>query len=111
MTAIPANFGIGGANLQPGLAEPSLANTLRDIADDIGASSAVAPPAWATGIVVTTHVAVLPDAGFVVSVEATAGTAAGPKQIISTATPAAGRVRVEYAPSGIPTLTFNTTDA
>jgi hypothetical protein len=39
MTAIPSRFGSGGANLTPGGAsgQPALADTLRDVADDLAA--------------------------------------------------------------------------
>lgn len=39
MTAIPENFGEGGANLAPqgAAGEPTLAVTLRDVADDLDA--------------------------------------------------------------------------
>lgn len=38
MTAISTNFGEGGANLAPdGAGEPTLADTLRDVADDLAA--------------------------------------------------------------------------
>jgi hypothetical protein len=38
MTAIPTNFGEGGANIAPGGAggTPTLADTLRDVSDDLG---------------------------------------------------------------------------
>lgn len=51
MTAIPANFGQGGANLAPGGAagKPTLAQTLRDVATDL-ASIKAAAASVATGI-------------------------------------------------------------
>ena len=38
MSAITTNFGVGGANLTPGgsAGTPTLADALRDIADDLG---------------------------------------------------------------------------
>jgi hypothetical protein len=89
--------------------EPTLADVLRDIADDLLGVNAV--PAWQTPLAVSAHTLVLPNPGVVVAVEALAGSSAGPKAIINTATPAAGRVRVVYSATGIPTLTFNTADA
>ncbi len=68
-------------------------------------------PVWTTGVTVTTHVAVLATAGWVVAVNATAGAVAGPKQIIHTGTVADNQVKVEYSGAGIPTLTFDTSDA
>jgi hypothetical protein len=47
----------------------------------------------------------------VTAVDATTATAAGGKIIQSQASPAAGFVQVEYDADGIPTLTFEATDA
>lgn len=42
MTAISTRFGEGGANLTPsGQGKPTLAQTLRDIADDLGDRSGI----------------------------------------------------------------------
>ncbi len=109
MTTIRTNFGEGGQNLAPNASgAPSLADTLRDVADDF--SGNVKVPAWTTGVVVTTHVATLPSAGFVFAVHATAGGTPGPKQLIQTGAPGAGQVRVDYT-AGVPTLTFATAEA
>lgn len=72
--------------------------------------SSPATAAWQTGVAVTTNAATLPNAGPVLAVQATTATSAGPKQQ-TTAAPAAGQVQVAYGATGIPTLTFNGTDA
>jgi hypothetical protein len=109
MAAISENFGVGGANLTPGggAGTPTLAQALRDVADDI----AGAGNNWQAGVVVAAHTVVLPSAGMVLAVEATTATSTGVKQMQYSGSPAAGFVRVQYAASGIPTLTFNATDA
>jgi hypothetical protein len=111
MTTIKTDFGSGGANLNPGGSGgvPDLATTLRDIADDLAAVSG-GDPDWTTGITVTTHVATLAEPGWVLAVEATTATSAGPKQQIQSGSPAAGEVDVAYT-AGVATLTFNATDA
>jgi hypothetical protein len=68
-------------------------------------------PAWTTGITVTTHVAVLATAGWVIAVEGTTGDSVGPKQMVQSGSPAQGEVDVQYDADGVATLTFNTTDA
>lgn len=75
-------------------------------------ASAVASqvPAYTAGVVVTTHVATLAVAGYVLCVEATAGSSAGVKTIITTGTPGDGQVKVVYT-DGVATLTFDTSDA
>lgn len=50
MAAIKEDFGTGGANLTPGAGgEPSLAQTLRDVADDLASAkgATIAAPALA----------------------------------------------------------------
>lgn len=100
-------FGSGGAGLATGELRRSLAALIRYV----GGVGAPDTTWWQTGIAVTSNAVTLAGAGRVLTVEATAGTAAGPKQIVSTAAPAAGRVRVQYSAAGVPTLTFNGTDA
>ena len=109
MSAIPENYGFGGAQLTPGggAGTPPLAEVLRGIADDLSGVG----NAWQTGLAVTTHVLTLPSPGVIVAVEATTATAAGVKQMQYSGSPAAGFVQVEYDAAGIPTLTFNATDA
>lgn len=110
MTTIKSDFGRGGANLVPHAGgEPTLAETLRDIADDFAAVSG-GVPAWTTGVTVTTHVATLPEPGWVVAVEATTGTTTGPCQQVQNGTPATGEVDVAYT-AGVATLTFASGDA
>ncbi len=113
MTVITTRFGEGGANLVPGGSggTPVLADTLRDIADDLGAGSGAVAPSWTTGIAVSSNTVTLADAGFVLAVEATTATAAGPKQQIQSGSPAAGEVDVAYDGNGVATLTFNAVDA
>jgi hypothetical protein len=109
MAQIAENFGFGGANLTPGggAGTPTLAEALRDVADDLkGVGNA-----WQTALAVTTHVLTLAQAGLVLAVEATTATSAGVKQMQYSGSPAAGFVQVEYDAAGIPTLTFNATDA
>jgi len=110
MVTVLENFGEGGANLVPndGQGLPSVAQALRDIADDLAGVGTV--PAWQTAIAVSTHVAVLPAAGWVLAVDGDTGTSAGGKKIVNAA-PAAGEVQVAYDAAGIPTLTFEATDA
>jgi hypothetical protein len=103
-------FGTGGSDMQPqGEGNPSLLRKL--LATLVGAAGAAAVPAWSAELTVTTHVVALATAGLVLAVDATTATAAGGKTIQSQATPAAGTVQVEYDAAGIPTLTFNATDA
>lgn len=104
MAGIPDNFGSGGSGLTPNKSagDPSLA-------DILGGLNSV--PAWTTGVTVTTHVAVLATAGFVVSVEATTGSTTGPVSQIQSGSPATTQVDVQYDSAGIATLTFNATDA
>ena len=104
MADIPDNFGSGGSGLTPNGSSSTPA-----LVDYLQALNSV--PAWATGVAVTTHVAVMTTAGFVVAVEATTATAAGPKVQIQSGSPAAGQVDVQYDAAGIATLTFNATDA
>lgn len=51
MTTIKTDFGTGGANLAPGGAAglPTLAETLRDVADDLAALKPAAPAAATVG--------------------------------------------------------------
>ncbi len=104
MAGIPENFGSGGSGLTPNGSSGS-----PSLADILGGLNSV--PAWETGIVVTTHVAVMTTAGFVMAVEGTAGNTAGPKSQIQSGAPATLQVDVQYDADGIATLTFNATDA
>jgi len=107
MTAIKADHFDGGQNISgkasTGKPGEDLATILRE--------GLVLVPQWLTGITVTTHVAVMSVAGWVVAVEATTATSAGPKQQIQSGSPAAGSVDVAYDAAGIATLTFNAVDA
>lgn len=70
-----------------------------------------APTAWSSSLTVSSHTCDAPDLGYVVAVEATAGSGGlGPCEIISTGTPGAGQVKVEYT-GGLATLTFHTASA
>jgi len=109
MTAIKETFGAGGVGIHPNHGSPDLADTLRDIADDLADVCGVTA-AWSTGITVTAHSCTLSRAGVPVAVEATTATAAGAKAIQYSASPAAGHVRVQFT-NGVATLTFNATDA
>jgi hypothetical protein len=110
-SAIKTDFGSGGANLTPGGAgEPTLANALRDAADDFSDVNAGTAPAWTTGITVTTNVAVLAAASWVLAVHATTGTVTGIINILSTGTPATKQCTITYA-AGVATLTFAAGDA
>lgn len=101
-------FGSGGADMQPqGPGNPSLLRKI--LAVLAGAVGGV--PAWSGAVTVTTHVATLSTAGPVLAVDATAGSGTGGKTLQSQASPAVGAVQVEYDGDGIPTLTFNATDA
>lgn len=113
MVAITTEFGSGGSNLSPNLSvgEPDLATALREIADDIAAVGMALAPLWTTGITVTSHEAVLATAGYVVAVEATAGSTTGPVSQVQDGSPATTEVNVVYAVSGVATLTFATGDA
>lgn len=110
MSAIPENYGSGGAQMTPGdsAGQPELATVLREVADDFGALNPI--PAWAAGIVVAAHTVTLPTAGAVVAVDGDTGAAAGGKRMTNAA-PAAGEVQVVYDVAGIPTLNFNAADA
>lgn len=109
MTAITTRFGEGGANWAPGLSagDPSLATTLRDIASDLAAVGMTLAPVWTTAVAVTTDVAVLATAGYVLAVEGTTGSVTGPKKVIQSGSPATTQVDIQYAASGVATLTFN----
>jgi hypothetical protein len=111
MAEIKPDYGTGGSGLTPSSGNdrhPPLATVLRDIATDL---AALAPePGWSNSISVTSHVATINAKVLVVAVHATAGSSAGPKQQISSGTPSAGQVKVEYGATTT-TLTFNTTDA
>jgi hypothetical protein len=110
MSAIPKDFGQAGANIAPNGAagSPDLATAFREVADDFAGNVKV--PAWFTALVVTTHVHIMAQAGWVLQVHATAGGAAGVKTVIATGAPSAGQVRVDYT-AGVPTLTFAAADA
>ena len=66
---------------------------------------------WQAAVAVATDVVKLPLPGRVISVEGTTGNTVGPKSIIQSGTPAVLQVDVKYDAAGIPTLTFNGTDA
>lgn len=109
MGAIKTDFGQGGANLTPdgSAGDPSLADVLRDVADDLSGAG----NDWQSGVAVVADAATLPSAGVVVAVEATAADSAGVKQQQFSDSPAEGFVQVEYDADGVPTLTFNGVDA
>ncbi len=109
MTAIKTNFGAGGVGIHPNHGSPDLADTLRDVADDLGDMCGLTA-AWTTGIVVASHTCTLTRAGVPVAIEATTATSAGAKIMQYSATPSAGYVRVQFT-AGVATLTFNSTDA
>jgi len=109
MTTITEDFGKGGANLMHGHGDPSLRETLQEVADDIG-ELAGGLSDWSAALTVTAHVVELPRAGVPVAVEATAGTSTGVKQMQYSGSPAAGFVNVAFA-DGVATLTFEATDA
>lgn len=104
MSGVPSDFGSGGSGLTPkgSSGSPSLQELLE------GLNSV---PAWETGIVVDTNVAVMTTAGFVMAVEGTTGNTTGPKAQIQSTGPATLQVDVQYDAAGIATLTFNGTDA
>lgn len=113
MAEIKADYGSGGSGLvsAPGgsARHPPISTVLREVADDLSASSG-GVPAWVTGAAVTTHVLALTVAGWILSVEATTGSSTGPKQLV-TGAPAAGQAQLVYDGNGVPTLTFNAADA
>lgn len=109
MGTITEKFCAGGAGLEPGHGEPSLATHLRDIADDLGDFSGLVND-WSAEQAVTADVLTLAAAGTPVAVEATTATAAGVKQMQYSASPAAGFVQVAFS-NGVATLTFNAADA
>ncbi len=110
MAVIKSDYGTGGSGLTPSGNDrhPPIGEVLRDIAGDLANLANV--PAWSSAITVTSHVATINAKVLVVAVHATAGSSAGPKQQISTGTPSAGQVKVEYGATTT-TLTFNTSDA
>ncbi len=75
-----------------------------------GTPAAKGVPVETTGISVTANACTLAVAGHVLSATATTADSAGGKTMQSAATPAAGKVRVQYDAAGVATLTFNTTD-
>lgn len=106
---IPNNFGEGHANLAPDGAqgEPTLVKVLQGL----NGQNANNPIDWQIGIAVLTHVVTLAKSGFVLVVEATAASSTGAKGQIQSGSPAVGEVDVAYDAEGVPTLTFNATDA
>jgi hypothetical protein len=112
MAIIKTNFGEGGANLVPlGTGgEPTLAEALRDIADDIANGSAAQTPAWNAADAVAGNTVTLPGAGLVIAVDAVAAGTTGPKALVF-GTPATLQCEVVYAASGVPTLNFFAADA
>lgn len=68
-------------------------------------------PALTSGQAVASNTCTLTKPGYILQVQATAGTSTGIKTIILSGAPAAGQVAVTYNASGIPTFTFNATDA
>ena len=109
MATINTNFGTGGANLVPQGAQgiPTLAEVLRDIADDLAALGAGGT--WSGALPVVANVLTLPAAGTVIAVDATVGVSVGPK-LMSSGAPLVGHVQVAYV-AGVATLTFNAADA
>lgn len=109
MTAktITERFGSGGANLTPSgtAGEPTLAEVLREAADSYDPANGLQ-----AGVVVATHTATLPVAGMVLWVESTTGSTTG-RCVMGTSAPATLECQVAYDGDGIPTLTFNATDA
>lgn len=105
MSAIPENFGSGGAGLTPNdsAGQPELATILREIADDLAALNPDGSD-WSDELTVTTNVVTLASAGLVAAVDGTTGGSAGPKAMVY-GTPGAGQVKVEYT-DGVATLTF-----
>lgn len=85
-----------------------LADVLRDVADDITALAST--PAWLTAQVVTTHVWTATGPGHVAAVEATAGGTTGIVSIQQSGSPAITTCTLTFT-AGVPTLTFNATDA
>lgn len=113
MAEIKPDYGTGGAGLQPNQAStrhPALATVLRDVADDLDGVQLPDFTGWTTGAAVTTHVLALESPGPIIAVEGTTGNSTGPKSMV-TGAPAQGQVQVAYDGDGVPTLTFNTTDA
>jgi hypothetical protein len=112
MSAIPTNFGQGGANLSPQDAQgaPSLVTVLREVADDLAAVG-VPVPAWDAGVAVSANAVTLPTAGHVIAVHVTAAGVTGIVNQLSTGVPATKQVTITYAASGVPTLTFAAGDA
>lgn len=104
MSGIPADFGAGGRGLAANGAqgEPTLETILNAIN---------AVPVWEETITVSTNVAVMTTAGFVVAADGTTGNTTGGKIIQLQGSPAVGFVQVVYDAAGIATLTFNATDA
>lgn len=111
MTTFNKNYGHGAFSDESfGTSQPSLGQTLTDIASDLDAVDPGAP-AWSAAAAVTTHTVTLTTAGLVTNVFASTGTSVGPKQLVPTGTPAAGQARVTYAATGLPTILFAAADA
>lgn len=113
MAGIPSDYGTGGSGIlsapSGSTRYPAISTVLRDVADDLNASSGGVPD-WVTGADVTTDVLALTVPGWILSVEATAATSAGPKQLVIGA-PDAGQAQLVYDANGVPTITFNAADA
>jgi hypothetical protein len=114
MGAIKEDFGSGGGGLAVADRDGvSVASLFRDVADDLAdlnGGAGLTDPDWLTGETVTTHVWTAAEKGFVAAVEGTTGSSVGVKTIQQSGSPAAGAVTLSFA-AGVPTLTFNATDA
>jgi hypothetical protein len=108
-------FGSGGSGLTPNKSAgtPDLRSILAALIKAAGLDQTATPDTtwWTTGVAVAGDTATLATAGRVLAVDATTATAAGGKTLQLQGTPAAGTVQVTYDSAGIPTLTFNGTDA
>ena len=102
MPAIPDKYFDAQANVSPTNreAKPDLAGIL---------NGAFSSP-WQSGAAVAADVLALTAAGPVLAVVGTAGNSTGPKSMVNAA-PGAGEVQVAYDANGVPTLTFDGTDA
>lgn len=104
MATIKEKYG-EGLRIVPGHSgdDPSLAEALRDVADDLG-DLAGALTDWTAELTVAANVVTLARAGAPIAVEATTAGSAGAKTIVHSA-PGAGEVQVAFT-AGVATLTF-----
>jgi len=109
MATIKEKYG-EGLRIVPGHSgdDPSIAEALRDVADDLG-DLAGALADWTAELTVAANVVTLSRAGVPVAVEATTAGSTGVKAIVYSA-PAAGEVQATFA-AGVATLTFAGADA